>query len=74
MKESYMTVDEVSVLLRKCPKWVYNKKTQIPGYFKLAGSIFFDRQILEATLKTLAAQPTKKEARPIISDDRHGLT
>ena len=74
MKESYMTVDEVSALLRKSAKWVYMKKTQIPGYFKLAGSIFFDRQILESTLKTFATQPTKKEARPNISDDRHGLT
>jgi hypothetical protein len=73
MNEPYMTVDEVATLLRKSGKWVYGKKTEIPGYFKLAGSIFFDRQILETSLKTLAAQPTKK-ARPIISDDRHGLS
>jgi len=74
MKESYLTVDEVSVLLRKCPKWVYSKKTQIPGYFKLAGSIFFDRQILESTLKTLAAQPTRLNPPDNSSGGRHGLT
>ncbi|CAB1059417.1 hypothetical protein D1BOALGB6SA_4179 [Olavius sp. associated proteobacterium Delta 1] len=45
MKSPYLTVDEVATLLRKSSKWVYNKKRQIPGYFKLAGSIFFDREI-----------------------------
>ena len=71
MKSPYLTVDEVATLLRKSNKWVYNKKEAIPGFFKLAGSIFFDREILQAHLKELAFMPTKKVNRA--HEDRHGL-
>lgn len=71
MKSPYLTVDEVSTLFRKSTKWVYNKKQQIPGYFKLAGSIFFDREILQDHLKERASRPAKEVSRPY--NDKHGL-
>ena len=71
MKSPYLTVDEVAALLRKSSKWVYSKKQQIPGYFKLAGSIFFDREILQSHLKGLAFRPTQKASRSTL--DKHGL-
>ena len=71
MKSPYLAVDEVAALLRKSTKWVYIKKEQIPGYFKLAGSIFFDREILQEHLKEQAFKPTKKVSRTY--DDRHRL-
>lgn len=60
---SYLTVKEVSSLLGKSEKWVYQKQTQIPGYFKLAGSIFFDKDVLLATLKQKATTPVRKISR-----------
>ena len=71
MKSPYLTVDEVAEFLRKSSKWVYTKKQQIPGYFKLGGSIFFDREILQAHLKELAFKPTPKVSRN--PSDKHGL-
>ena len=71
MKSPYLTVDEVADFLRKSSKWVYTKKQQIPGYFKLGGSIFFDREILESHLKELAFKPTEKVSRTFA--DKHGL-
>ena len=71
MKSPYLTVDEVATLLRKSSKWVYSKKDQIPGYFKLAGSIFFDCEILQSHLKEQAFRPTRKVSRPPM--DKHGL-
>ena len=71
MKSPYLTVDEVASLLRKSSKWVYTKKTKIPGYFKLGGSILFDREILESHLKELALKPTQKVSRT--TSDKHGL-
>ena len=71
MESPYLTVDEVASLLRKSSKWVYQKQTEIPGYFKLAGSIFFDREILQTHLNELAFKPTKKVG-PCLAD-RHRL-
>jgi hypothetical protein len=71
MESPYFTVEEVATLLRKSTKWVYAKKHYIPGYFKLAGSIFFDGEILTSRLKELASKPYKKPNRAY--DDRHGL-
>ncbi len=51
---SYLTIKEVSELLGRCPKWVYKNQQTIPGYFKLAGSIFFDKDVLLSTLKAKA--------------------
>lgn len=73
MDNPYITVEEVAGLLRKNPKWVYNHKEDIPGFFRLAGAIFFDRDILTDHLKELAFKPTKKANRITSSVDRHGL-
>lgn len=59
----YLTVKEISELLGKCPKWVYQRQDKIPGYFKLAGSIFFDKDVLLSTLKTKATMPIKRLSR-----------
>ena len=71
MDSPYLTVDEVASLLRKSNKWVYSKKQLLPGYFKLEGAIFFDREILLSRLKELAFKPTEKVSRP--ASDTHGL-
>jgi hypothetical protein len=54
MDSNYLTVKEVAKLLGRSEKFVYLKKDLIPGYFKLAGSIFFDRELLLSSLKKLA--------------------
>jgi len=71
MNSPYLSVGEVALFLRKSEKWVYQHKEKIPGYFRLAGSIFFDREILPANLKEKASRPTVRKSRP---DDRHGIT
>ena len=72
MDNPYLSVCQVSKLLGKSQKWVYQKKGIIPGFFKLAGSIFFDREILLSGLKTIASQPARKQ-KPDSRNDRHGL-
>jgi predicted DNA-binding transcriptional regulator AlpA len=56
MNSPYLTVKEVAQYLNKSSKWVYLNKTRIPGYFKLADSIFFDRDVLLSALKSKAAK------------------
>jgi hypothetical protein len=56
MQSPYLTVKEVAALFRKSPKWVYLRQAEIPGAFRVAGSIFFDREILESSLKERAAK------------------
>lgn len=59
MNSPYLSVKEVAAILNKSEKWCYLKKESIPGYFKLAGSIFFDKDVLLATLKAKATKPVK---------------
>lgn len=54
MESPYLTIKEVSQLLGKSQKWTYQNQTEIPGYFKLAGSIFFDKEVLLTALKSKA--------------------
>jgi len=54
MNNNYLSVREVAMLLNKSEKWVYMHKSEIPGYFKLVGSIFFDKEVLMSSLKTAA--------------------
>ncbi len=68
----YLSVGEGALLPGKFQKWVYQKKGVIPGYFKLAGSIFFDREILLLNLRNAATQPAKRQ-KPDVRNDRHGL-
>ena len=72
MKSPYLTVGEVAKLLRRSKKWVYCRKTQIPGYFKIAGSILFDREILQSHLRELAFKPTRKVSHSVTTD-KYGL-
>ena len=59
MESPYLTVKEVAAILNKSEKWCYLKKESLPGYFKLAGAIFFDKEVLLATLKAKATKPIK---------------
>jgi len=61
MNSPYLTIKEVSQLLGRSEKWCYLKKEQIPGYFKLAGSIFFDRDVLLSTLRSKAKKTIKPQ-------------
>lgn len=76
MDSNYLSVADVALLLKRSIKWVYKHQAEIPGYFKLANSIFFDRHILTETLKTVALNHVKNtksshHARAVV--DRHGL-
>jgi hypothetical protein len=73
MDSPYLSVGEVAQLFGKSQKWVYQKKSEIPGFFKLAGSIFFDREILLSSLKTIASQKPAGKQKPDSRNDRHGL-
>ena len=63
MDSPYLTVKEVAQFLHKSEKWVYLSKESIPGYFRLANSIFFDKEVLLSTLKTKATKPVKRLIR-----------
>ena len=68
----YLSVGEVAALLGKSEKWVYSNKEEIPGFFRLAKSIFFDKETLMGELKILASQkPARKAAVGV--NDAHGL-
>lgn len=69
----YLTVGEVAVLLGKCEKWVYSNKEEIPGFFRLAKSIFFDQEVLFSDLKSRASKPAARKSASPSSEDRHGL-
>ncbi len=75
MQSPFLTADEVSLLLRKSTKWIYQRAGEIPGAFKLGGSWFFDQEILLHSLKELAAPgKPKRNGRPKSDDNRHGLS
>ena len=60
MNSPYLSVKEVAQFLNKSEKWVYLSKESIPGFFRLANSIFFDKEVLLATLKTKATRPVNR--------------
>lgn len=66
----YLSVKEVAVLLGKSTKWVYGHSSDIPGHFRLAGSLFWDKEVLSSCLKSLAEKPTTSKAG---RNDRYGL-
>lgn len=70
----YLSVKEVASLLGKSNKWVYAHQDELPGYFNLAGSIFFDGEVLTESLKKLALKTkTITSKLPDKRHDRHGL-
>jgi predicted DNA-binding transcriptional regulator AlpA len=61
MDSPYLSVKEVTQLLGiRSTKWVYTHKSEIPGFFMLGKSIFFDKEVLLATLKAKATKPVKR--------------
>jgi predicted DNA-binding transcriptional regulator AlpA len=56
MNSPYLSVKEVASFLNKSVKWVYLNQEKLPGYFKLAGAIFFDKDILLASLRAKATR------------------
>ena len=72
MDSPYLSVAEIAELFARSEKWVYQNKSEIPGYFKLAGSIFFDREILVSSLRNAATLPAKRQ-KPDSPSDRHSL-
>jgi predicted DNA-binding transcriptional regulator AlpA len=62
MDSLYLSVKEVATLLNKSEKWVYLSKESLPGYFKLAKSIFFDKQVLLGSLKGLGTNTKSRRA------------
>lgn len=71
MATNFITVGECATLFGKSQKWVYQHQREIPGWFTVCGSIFFDRQILLAELEKLAKQSVKSATA--ISGSSHGL-
>jgi predicted DNA-binding transcriptional regulator AlpA len=74
MNTNYLSVKEVALLLGRSEKWVYLHQSEIPGYFNLAGSIFFDREVLQQALKKLATQPKTASKVEDSRSNRHGLS
>lgn len=74
MDSNYLSVADVARLLKRSQKWVYKHQADIPGYFRLANSIFFDRAILAETLKTVATNHLKNTQKSHQTHaDKHGL-
>jgi predicted DNA-binding transcriptional regulator AlpA len=71
MDSQFLSVKEVASFLSKSEKWVYLRQRDLPGYFKLGKSIFFDKQLLITALRQLATQPRQK--KPQGRNDPHGL-
>ncbi len=76
MKSTLWSVKEVSAFLGKCEKWVYENQKIIPGYFRIGKAIFFDSEILKATLSEWAFKPVNGYVGDSSSgdDDPHNLT
>lgn len=72
MNTRLLSVKEVAHLLGKSEKWVYKHKESLPGFFNLAGSMFFDEEVLSSSLKHLATKKTVSVRRQE-SRDKHGL-
>lgn len=70
----YLTVKEVVMLLngKRSDKWVYQHKHEIPGFFELAGSYFFDVDVLQCALKQRALKKTASRPKGHV-DNRHNL-
>lgn len=68
----YLSVEEVAQLFGKSEKWVYSNKEEIPGFFRMAKSIFFDQETLMSEIKTRASQkPARRSTESV--QDAHGL-
>lgn len=75
MAHFLMTVGETADFLKCDEKTVYRNKEKIPGYVKIAGRIYFNRQTLEKW--TVGHQPAESRAvdisRKMDKTNPHGL-
>ena len=65
MNHQYLSIGEVAQLLRMSEKFVYAHVREIPGFFKLGGRWFADKEILTEELHKLAKRP-KKGGPPVL--------
>jgi len=73
MDSKFLSVKEAASLLGRSAKWVYLNKDDIPGFFRLAGSIFFDQTVMLSSIETLISKSSLKEKRVDSLNDRHSI-
>lgn len=73
MNTQFLSVKEAATMLGRSSKWVYLNKEGIPGFFRLAGSIFFDQSVLLGSIESLISKNGLKEKRVDSRNDRHAL-
>ncbi len=73
MDSKFLSVKEAASMLGRSSKWVYLNKDDIPGFFRLAGSIFFDQTVLLSSIETLISKSSLREKRVDSRNDRHSL-
>ncbi len=73
MESPFLSVKEAASLLGRSSKWVYLNKEEIPGFFRLAGSIFFDKTVMLGSIEALISKTALKEKRVDSRNDRHSL-
>ena len=70
----YLSAGEVASLLGKSLKWTYQNKNQIPGFFMIGKSVFWEREVLLSTLRDRALKkPTPQKEIADKVKDRHRL-
>jgi len=62
----FLHAGEVATLFSRSTKWVYQHQDEIPGKVRVAGSIFWDEEVLLKALKEQASRPSP-------GVNRHGL-
>jgi hypothetical protein len=75
MASPFLSVSEVSQLLRVSQKWVYQTlgKGELPGAFRIRGVWFVDREMLLNALKERALKPKPRRLETAGSKNRHDL-
>lgn len=73
MNTQFLSVKEAATMLGRSSKWVYLNKEGIPGFFRLAGSIFFDQSVMLSSIELLISKNGLKEKRVDSRNDRHSL-
>ena len=73
MESQFLSVKEAATMLGRSSKWVYLNKEGIPGFFRLAGSIFFDQTVLLDSIESLISKNGQREKKVDSRNDRHSL-
>ena len=75
MASPFLSVSEVSQLLRVSTKWVYQTlgKGELPGAFRIRGVWFVDRETMLEALKAKALKPKPRGLEVAGSKNRHNL-